>query len=225
MMHSPTPKESPGPLERMGLKSPGSVLRSPFQRSPFVHLEDGGSTFSFSLRKANGVSLGLEMVWGSPDDEEMTVTKIKPGGAIATWNNQCIGGPGAGKSVAVGDKITSVNGETNVEKMLQECREQTLLRLTITRKPSSEESSPNLSHHRSPLESPPQIERDYLPRVEPREMLPPFQQQLSLSEQLNMGAMDMPMLPPPMPSADAYGALFECWNQETALPLAPPPGL
>jgi hypothetical protein len=44
-----------------------------------------------------------------------------------------VGGPSAGKAVMPGDKIVMVNGHSNPEAMLLECREKQMLRLSVVR--------------------------------------------------------------------------------------------
>lgn len=52
---------------------------------------------------------------------------------MQAWNKQCVGGPAAGKAVVAGDKIVKVNGAITAPAMLQECREQKLLKFTVQR--------------------------------------------------------------------------------------------
>jgi hypothetical protein len=123
---------SPGLLRSPAQKRPSwpGLMQSPVPASPFVIMEDGGTSFSFSLRKAEGVQLGMDFVDRSAG---LVVKNVETGGAVEAWNRQCAGGPAAGKAVNPGDCVTSVNGITDVEGMRRECQEKALIRLTITR--------------------------------------------------------------------------------------------
>lgn len=103
-------------------------------------------SFTVTLRKADDAGLGLQI---SREDSEdgLTVEGIVPGGAVEAWNRQCVGdfatgsigmfsagGPGPQRAVLVGDRITSVNGITrDAPKMAEECANQRLLRITVSR--------------------------------------------------------------------------------------------
>jgi len=125
----PTPPRTPQQLRTPGRKI-GTPLKSPaVPQSPFVICESGGCAFGFMLRLADGIEVGLDV----DVCDALHVNRIKPGGAIEAWNRQCVGGPSAGKAVMPGDKIVMVNGLTNPEAMLSECREKQMLRLTVVR--------------------------------------------------------------------------------------------
>lgn len=109
------------------------ALRSPMvPASPFVHCEGGGCIFGFTLRVASGVEVGLDIAFNEGENE-LHVKGIVPGGAIEAWNRQCAGGPAAGKAVAPSDKVVQVNSAIDVQGMLKQFKEQTLLRFTIVR--------------------------------------------------------------------------------------------
>lgn len=114
-------------------KGSSTPMKSPVPASPFVICEGGGCVFGFMLRLAEGVDLGIDIEHGDPPDQALHVIGIVPGGAIEAWNKQCNGGPGAGKVVMPGDKIVAVNGVSEAEKMLEECRSKQMLRLTVVR--------------------------------------------------------------------------------------------
>jgi len=67
------------------------------------------------------------------DGRALCVTDVKPGGAIDSWNRQCVGGPSAGKAVNPGDKVVAVNGVTEPQAMLQELHERRMLGLAVVR--------------------------------------------------------------------------------------------
>lgn len=93
----------------------------------------GPKTFSFTLRKADGTGLGLN-VSHQADDTELRVEGIRPEGAVEAWNRQCVGSTASEKAVLAGDRIISVNGVVNDPvKMLEECRDKQLLKLTVVR--------------------------------------------------------------------------------------------
>lgn len=147
---SPAPMGSPPPAisiaESLGpstpQRTPVSLLQSltPMQ-SPFTvngragaGLVGGVGIFSFTLRKADGAELGLNVSHTS-DDRCLCVEGIREGGAVEAWNRQCgIGTNFAEKAVFPGDRIISVNQVCyEPAKMLQECRDKQLLKLTIAR--------------------------------------------------------------------------------------------
>jgi len=90
-------------------------------------------TFSFTLRKADGADLGLN-VSHHEHDKVLRVEGVRPEGAMEAWNRQCGGSAFADKAVLAGDTITSVNMIMyDPKKMLEECRDKQLLKLTIVR--------------------------------------------------------------------------------------------
>jgi len=120
-----TPRQSHGKITP-GMKTPTIAA------SPFVICESGGTVFGFTIRKADGCSLGLD-INHTDMGNWLHVTGIKPGGAIHAWNKQCMGGPAGGKAVMPGDRIVKVNNATTPTEMLQECREQKLLKFMVQR--------------------------------------------------------------------------------------------
>jgi len=89
--------------------------------------------FSFTLRKADGTDLGLN-VSHHEEDKALRVEGVRPEGAVEAWNRQCIGSIFSEKAVCAGDRIISVNGVThNPVKMLEECRDKQLLKITVLR--------------------------------------------------------------------------------------------
>lgn len=119
-----TPRLSHGRMTP-GMKSPAITA------SPYVIHESGGTSFGFTIRKADDCSLGLD-VNHTDADTCLQVTGIKPGGAMQAWNKQCAG-PAAGKAVVPGDRIVKVNNATTPTEMLRECREQKLLKFVVQR--------------------------------------------------------------------------------------------
>lgn len=125
-----TPQRSARSSAILGASTP---MKSPLvAASPFVICEGGGCVFGFTLRIAHGVELGLEVTHGG-DQKGLKVIGVKPDGAIAAWNRQCVSGPGAGKEVKFGDRIVAVNGTSEAAHMLNECREKRMLKLTVVR--------------------------------------------------------------------------------------------
>jgi len=103
-----------------------------------------GYSFSFTLRKADGADLGLN-VSHHEHDRVLRVEGVRSEGAIEAWNRQCAGSPFADKAVLPGDTITSVNNIMyDPKKMLEECRDRQLLKLTIYRQRTSSKSSTQL---------------------------------------------------------------------------------
>jgi hypothetical protein len=95
--------------------------------------------FSFTIRKADGMELGLNI--SHQDGEQMLrVEGVRPDGAVEAWNRQCFG-HAADKAVRVGDKIVSVNTVSkDPAKMLEECRNKHLLKLSVLRTVEAESS-------------------------------------------------------------------------------------
>jgi len=93
----------------------------------------GSGIFTFTLRKADATDLGLN-VSHHDDDRCLRVENVRPEGAVDAWNKQCQGGPCAFKVVLPGDRIISVNTtHYDPKKMLDECKEKQLLKLTVVR--------------------------------------------------------------------------------------------
>ncbi|CAE7232034.1 UGT76E12 [Symbiodinium sp. CCMP2592] len=157
LLSSPVPLSAPISLaESLGQatpqRTPVSLMQSLIEMpSPFTvngragaGMVGGNGIFSFTLRKADGTELGLN-VSHSNDDRVLCVEGIRPGGAVEAWNRQCLG-PGSTfteKAVFQGDRIISVNQICyDPNKMLQECKEKQLLKLTIARGNVSLPSAP-----------------------------------------------------------------------------------
>eukprot|EP00439_Symbiodinium_sp_Y106_P062812 s482_g9.t1 len=157
LLSSPVPLSAPISLaESLGQATPQrtqvSLMQSLIEMpSPFTvngragaGMVGGNGIFSFTLRKADGTELGLN-VSHSNDDRVLCVEGIRPGGAVEAWNRQCLG-PGSTfteKAVFQGDRIISVNQICyDPNKMLQECKEKQLLKLTIARGNVSLPSAP-----------------------------------------------------------------------------------
>ncbi|CAJ1421937.1 unnamed protein product [Effrenium voratum] len=105
-----TPQRTPLSLMQ-SLATPLTPLPSPFTVNGLagVGLVGGCGIFSFTLRKADGAELGLN-VSHSADDRVLCVEGIREGGAVEAWNRQCgAGTPFAEKTVLPGDRILSVN--------------------------------------------------------------------------------------------------------------------
>jgi len=135
-----TPQRTPLSLvNSLTPSSAGPELFSGMQRNQ-------QNTYSFTLRKADNADLGLN-VSHHDSDRVLRVEGVRPEGAVEAWNRQC-GGASAEKAVRPGDSIISVNNITyEPTKMLQECKEKQLLRLTIMRGPatSATEATPKAS--------------------------------------------------------------------------------
>ncbi|CAL1138307.1 unnamed protein product [Cladocopium goreaui] len=146
---SPVPMGSPPAISIAESLGPSTPQRTPVSLlqsltpmpSPFTvngragaGLVGGCGIFSFTLRKADGAELGLNVSHTS-DDRCLCVEGIREGGAVEAWNRQCgVGTSFAEKAVFPGDRIISVNQICyDPSKMLQECRDKQLLKLTIAR--------------------------------------------------------------------------------------------
>mmetsp|Transcript_109262 Transcript_109262/g.308233 ORF Transcript_109262/g.308233 Transcript_109262/m.308233 type:complete len:326 (+) Transcript_109262:125-1102(+) len=100
---------------------------------PSVVLDGDGIFFTFTIRRDDNVSLGLN-VSQSTDGKALLVHSVRPGGAIDAWNKQCITADnGCGKHVMPADKVVSVNGRTDCSGMLLEIKDNLLLKLVVVR--------------------------------------------------------------------------------------------
>jgi len=130
--------------QRTPLSLANSLASTPLMSEavpPVVPQGTSGSTvFSFTLRKADGADLGLN-VSHHEHDRVLRVEGIRADGAVEAWNKQCNANAGGGagaaaaeRAVLQGDHIISVNGiHYDPERMLEECRTMQLLRLTVAR--------------------------------------------------------------------------------------------
>jgi len=100
-------------------------------KSP-CYFHGGNTYFGFTLRVADTVGLGLDIV-RLDVHQLLLVQAVLPGGAIEAWNKQCLDGPSAAKAVQGGDAIVSINGKTNCEEMLEQCRGNMLLKMVFVR--------------------------------------------------------------------------------------------
>jgi hypothetical protein len=121
-----SPQLAPQPL------SLASTLTPPPSPGDVVATADK-LAFTFTLRKADGADLGLN-VSHHENDRSLRVEGVRPDGAVDAWNRQCSCSTFAYKTVLPGDTIVSVNGITqDPAKMLEECRDRQLLKLAIER--------------------------------------------------------------------------------------------
>jgi hypothetical protein len=103
--------------------------------------------FSITLRKADDTSLGLS-VTTNEESKVLIVERIVPGGAVESWNRQCCGDATAERVVIVGDRIICVNGiENDVDKMLEACSTQRLVKLTVARGPGGTRARTTAAEH------------------------------------------------------------------------------
>eukprot|EP00913_Durusdinium_trenchii_P031875 g29852.t2 len=95
--------------------------------------------FSMTLRKADGAQLGLDVKpLDGPKDRSAWGGRIRPDGAVEAWNRQCVG-TNPERAIIAGDQIVSVNSVSyEPDKMLEECRDKQLLKLTLVRGEISE---------------------------------------------------------------------------------------
>jgi len=113
---------------------PPLSLASSLESTPEGQQSSSGTfAFSFTLRKADGADLGLN-VSHHEHDRVLRVEGVRPEGAVEAWNRQCASSALAEKAVLPGDIISSVNNIMyDPKKMLEECRDKQLLKLTVHR--------------------------------------------------------------------------------------------
>lgn len=132
---------------KRSFRSPG-LARPPAPLSPFTLLEGGGVQYGFTLRRSEGVELGLD--FDVCEDElqgkGLRVKGVAPGSAIDSWNRVWDSDPATGKEVTVGDMVISVNGQTDPEAMLRECRMKMLLKLVVVRGGDDKDAEPTPLH-------------------------------------------------------------------------------
>jgi len=99
--------------------------------------EAEGCSFAFTLRLADEYGLGVDLAPPETCSRGLVVWHVLPMGAIESWNKQCLDGtPTHHKAVRPGDVITSVNGCTDCQDMLEQCRSRLLLKITVARAPA-----------------------------------------------------------------------------------------
>eukprot|EP00930_Biecheleria_cincta_P032807 TRINITY_DN2273_c0_g1_i1.p1 TRINITY_DN2273_c0_g1~~TRINITY_DN2273_c0_g1_i1.p1 ORF type:complete len:442 (-),score=91.00 TRINITY_DN2273_c0_g1_i1:342-1541(-) len=133
-------QRTPPPRQPLSLASSLTPPQTPVMPSPFttngqvgLGLLGGSGIFSFTLRKADGTELGLN-VSHCEEDHCLHVEGVRPDGAVDAWNKQCLGSTSAHKAIIPGDRIICVNKVYyDTAKMLEECRDKQLLKLTIAR--------------------------------------------------------------------------------------------
>jgi hypothetical protein len=119
-----TPQRTPLSLVNSLTPTPATTEASPST------VAGGATTFSFTLRKADGADLGLN-VSHEETDQVLQVEGVRADGAVEAWNRQCAS---SDKAVVPGDRIISVNNISfDPQKMLEECRDKVLLKLTVVR--------------------------------------------------------------------------------------------
>jgi len=94
-------------------------------------------TFSLTLRRADNVPLGLDVV-GESETDCLVVEDIRLGGAVEAWNRQC---HGDSREIRRGDRIIMINGAKDAESMQDECLNKHLLRMSVVRPTDSAAAS------------------------------------------------------------------------------------
>lgn len=112
-----------------------AMAATPAQFTAPPVLGPAASLFSITLRKADGVSLGLS-VTANEEGKALIVEAIVPGGAVESWNRQFVDDCTGERVVVPGDRIVRVNGiEKDVARMLEACTTQRLVKLLVARGP------------------------------------------------------------------------------------------
>mmetsp|Transcript_2117 Transcript_2117/g.4841 ORF Transcript_2117/g.4841 Transcript_2117/m.4841 type:complete len:371 (+) Transcript_2117:63-1175(+) len=86
-------------------------------------------TFTFTLRLAENVGLGLEFQ-GTTGVEALTVMEVTSDGAVEAWNRQCTGDS---REIRRGDQIVRINAAEDAVAMHAECNSKRVLRITVKR--------------------------------------------------------------------------------------------
>jgi len=127
------------PPQAMQAAWPPNLAQQP-PPSPFFSLE-GSALFSLTLRRADAVTLGLD-IQRDEHKQELVVERVIPGGAAEAWNRQCFAGPFSSKAVVPEDRIVGINGRCDCAGMLEECRYNQLLKLYVVRGDLAHEKIP-----------------------------------------------------------------------------------
>jgi hypothetical protein len=128
---SPTPALNaiPGfPIGSSSSGGTGSDTASSVGASPLAGTGKA-PTFSLTLRRADNVPLGLDVI-GEKDQDFLLVEGIRLGGAVEAWNRQCH--PDS-REIRRGDRIVMINESKDAESMREECLKKHLLRMTVSR--------------------------------------------------------------------------------------------
>lgn len=118
----------------------------------------GALSFSLSLRRVDGMPLGIEV---QPNTQRgfLEIKGVVAGSVVEAWNRQCEGCDDH-RAILPGDHVISINGATEAEPMRSECVSKRVLRLTIVR-PASSESPASSSEPGSPNpEEPPEDDEE-----------------------------------------------------------------
>jgi len=121
------------PSPRLGLSTPQPAASS------------SSSTFKITLRRADGVPLGLD-VRGDSGEPFLEVQAVKPGGAVEALNRQFAGDF---REIRPGDRIIAINGAEEADAMLQQCMQKYLLKMTVSRSAATEPGTPQSAGARS----------------------------------------------------------------------------
>ncbi|CAE7410545.1 moxd2 [Symbiodinium natans] len=130
---SHTPEFGPGADAAPRLPAPLSLATSlSVNEAPYSARAQTPSVFSLTLRKADDTELGLS-VEPVESQKVLLVKGINADGAVEAFNRQC-GDLNPERMVLPGDRIISVNSVSyDPDKMLDECREKQLIKLTLAR--------------------------------------------------------------------------------------------
>lgn len=133
-------------FQEMNEQQPAGVVMVPMQMqdareiemkdNKFTPTDSGDWILQFTVRKASPTTeLGMQVshVRGQPP---MKVQKVHMDGVIPSWNKLCLG-DFERRAVRPGDEILAVNDATTVQQILQEMKNQTILRFKILRSRST----------------------------------------------------------------------------------------
>lgn len=133
----PTLAAIPGfPVPPARNSTSGSEVTAP-SPSNSTPTQPAQATFSLTLRRADNVPLGLDVV-GEPETDWLLVEDIRLGGAVEAWNRQC---HGDAREIRRGDRIIMINGAKDAESMQEECLKKHLLRMSVVRCAPAQASS------------------------------------------------------------------------------------
>jgi hypothetical protein len=127
-----TPRSPQTPQMLLSPMPNPNQLASPTPLPPPCFTYNGSLLFSFTIRLADCVQLGLD-VNRDEENQELVVQRVIPGCAAEAWNRQCFAGPFSSKAIVPTDRIVGINGRCDNVGMLDECRHNKLLRLFVVR--------------------------------------------------------------------------------------------
>jgi len=120
---------SPTPIMQMPMLSPAVPIACPSAMCGTTATSQNQDVFTITLLRAEGVSLGLDLV---DEGNSLRVAGVDRHGAVEAWNRQC---QTFNRQILPGDEIFAVNSARDPASMRQESSQKMLLKLSGRRGP------------------------------------------------------------------------------------------